>query len=785
MEQVFLEAKMPLTKTFALKNNVLEKTQYPLAKQFKSHRVTITTISDLYKAMIKHSSLGHCMLKGRLHRDLNWESRANSTLPEDDTELVVFDLDNVQGFATPQDYMDSVGLADHSYVVQYSASYKVDPAKTGLSCHIMLMATTVGAVKLKCYLQHLNLTNPILSKQVSLTATDVALSWPLDVTVAQNDKLIYISAPECVGFPDPMPVRIHLVKKSTDVFDIPSDTPNLENTEKARRQKINELRAHKGLASRRFWKMKEDGSVNYVPNPTAVLVTGVKTERGYTYLNLNHGDSWAYYHPEDDPRVISSFKGDGPFRTKDLCPDYWKEVSKDIDYKPVAGVIHMAYRQFSTAQYFNLIYDQNTHDIQIAKANSLTQLEHFMSQYNKPWTGEPTDWEHIYDPTPVAPEAFNRIDGEARTINLYIPPKLLKSYDETKMYQLPDSIWNVIKHACGGHEEFAMNMINGWAYIMQTGNPVHTCMVLHGTTGTGKGIIINEILPRVFGETNISIQKPMVMNEPYNGYMENAQIVVYEEVDAAIIRNAASASSFLKNSITEPTITIRKMYTEPRSIKKRCSIMMTANSAAPVSIPYEDRRFNCAEYQSSKFTTDDQGIDQIRQDCEEFYGFLRQYKYDSDATRKIIQTDARKKIMATSATGLDEFAEEIVKKGNFMYLLDMLPMNIETDVQVGKLPTKEYAQVVALLFSKIHMKEQTIAIFRDELKILLMYLFSNIPENPAKFSSMVKHHRMYMDVVRRDGAVGRGIYVKFKFTDDDLIQASNIYSTTLKGLGNE
>jgi hypothetical protein len=41
--------------------------------------------------------------------------------------------------------------------------------------------------------------------------------------------------------------------------------------------------------------------VRYLANPGETVVTGVKRARGFAYLNLNGGDSWAYFHPEDNP----------------------------------------------------------------------------------------------------------------------------------------------------------------------------------------------------------------------------------------------------------------------------------------------------------------------------------------------------------------------------------------------------------------------------------------------------------------------------------------------------
>lgn len=785
MELVFLEAKMPLTKTFSLKNNVLEKSQYPLIKNFKSHREQCKDLKDFHALITKHAAAGNCLLKGKLHRDLDWESRANSTLSEDTTEWMVFDLDNVQGFSTPDDFMKSIeGMEDVSYVAQYSASYKIDPKKTGLSCHIFFMCDDIVASAAKNWLYKLNFDNPVLSGQVTLTASDVSLSFPLDPTVAQNDKLIYIGNPVCVGFADPMPNRIQLVKKSTNVFSIPVLQINADQVTKERNHLVNSLRAQKGLAQRRSWALKSIGNTSYVPNPTAMTVTGTKAERGFVYLNFNHGDSWAYYHPEGDPRTIHSFKGDGPYLTKEVAPEYWAEIANAVEIAPTGGLIYLAYRHFQSSQYYNVIYNTVTHEIKRARATNLTQLQHFMEQYDRPWSGAPTDWEHVYEANVQSLDGFSRIDGDRKTINMYTPPDALKAYDPAKEYVLPESIWRVMLHACGGNEGFTMHIINGLAYQLQTGKPVPYCVLLHGNTGTGKGIILNEILPRIFGESNVRINKANVLNEQYNGYMEHTQIVAYEEVDSAMVKSVAGTHSFLKNSITEDTITIRKMFHEPYPIERTYSMFMTSNSTAPVYIQRNDRRWNVAEFQPFKLDVDAEFIDQVRNECDEFHGYLRQFEYDAEAIRKIYHTESRERIMATAATGIDEFYHEVIEKGSFMYLLDQLPMELPMDVETHKLPYKSYASLCAKLMGIIHMREQKLAIFRDELKLLMTLCFSNIPQEPAKFTALIKHHHMYMESVRRGEMVGKGLYITFRFTEEEMITATDYYTQKLRIFAN-
>ena len=47
-------------------------------------------------------------------------------------------------------------------------------------------------------------------------------------------------------------------------------------------------------------------------------------------MNLNGGDSWAYWHPEGNCEIIYSFKGELPYATKELLPEYYAQAKADI-----------------------------------------------------------------------------------------------------------------------------------------------------------------------------------------------------------------------------------------------------------------------------------------------------------------------------------------------------------------------------------------------------------------------------------------------------------------------
>ena len=91
-------------------------------------------------------------------------------------------------------------------------------------------------------------------------------------------------------------------------------------------KRIAELRDAMGLPTKKI-KYKVVGTQEVMLQPDESVITETKTERGFVYFNLNGGDSWAYYHPENNPDYILNFKGEPAYLTKELLPDYWQQLT--------------------------------------------------------------------------------------------------------------------------------------------------------------------------------------------------------------------------------------------------------------------------------------------------------------------------------------------------------------------------------------------------------------------------------------------------------------------------
>ena len=330
----FLSAAVPLTKSFSLDaQGNLVKSSYPMVKNFTSYTEQCTSLKDVYDALIKHSALNHCMLKGKLKTPLFNEPRKGSTTTSDETNLLLLDLDDGPWPGHEAFIAAYPALKDTSYVVQQSSSHGFS-TKKGLSCHIfILLDKPINATLIKPWLMSLNIDTPSTRSAITLSNSCAALHWPIDLTTCQNDKLIYIAPPVLLSKDLKAKYnekeRIQFIAKKNSTLPISTFSGiNLESKRKEERTLINELRAKVGyeaLSKTTTWV----GESEVQNKPGLIPITGIRVGDEYTTLNLNGGDSWGYFHPNNDFELIRNFKGELDLFTKQINPEYYRECLQE------------------------------------------------------------------------------------------------------------------------------------------------------------------------------------------------------------------------------------------------------------------------------------------------------------------------------------------------------------------------------------------------------------------------------------------------------------------------
>lgn len=756
MKLTFLEASngTPLTKTFSkTPEGALQKSNYPHVLSFTSHDETVRTIAAFHKALVKHAKHFHCLLKGEVQRPLQNESRAGSTDSAATTQWLCLDFDGVAGIKDVEAMLEALPSqfqgVDH--IIQYSSSMGVDPDK-GLSAHVfMLLDQPYLPSVLKDWLTHINLTTDTLREAIMLSRTKTVLKWPLDITVAQNDKLLYIAPPICRGVKDKFKgERIQLVKgkrrKLTPHLDAVSAERNRANTS----QLLNQLREAEGLP-RRQHKEKVVKGVTVAAQPGQATVTGIKETEDFVYLNLNGGDSWAYYHPVQSPEVLYNFKGEPNYLIRDLMPEYYKEARKKATPDPSElaeeGVHYLAFLDVKSDTYFRGTYNPYTNRHEVHRTSSLKKLQDFLRQHGQPVGDFVPEWdvEFRYDSDFV-------IDEEARRLNTYQPTRYLMDAKPAK--KLPPITEKTIRHMLNYDDEAVEHFLNWLAVIFQHRMKTNTAWVLHGTQGTGKGTLFHKILTPLIGEQYTAKTKLNYYSGEFNGFLEEAVFVLIDECQFSSVDNGGTVMDNIKDYIAEPTIPLRRMRTDVYKVRNYSNFILTANRHDPIQVDPEDRRFNVAPRQEKRLRYTPEEYKAMDKEVQTFANYIMHRKADISKAMEPLMNEQRRILQALTRDSAETVADA-VRSGDFEFLWDNRP---SMDM-AGELMERTRSQLPSYdeALREIIAHEKTGFISRDALHTIFFYTTGNAFETPNKFTKFLGHKGINLKKVKAGGKTTAGL----------------------------
>ena len=761
---------------------------YPMVGAFTSEDHEIETAEDLYALVKDLAADGGCLIKGTLHRHLQDESRAGATVGTDASAWVCFDLDKVEGLQSPKDFMKMIGAAHVSHVVQYSSSYGLtydgEPYDQRLSCHVfMLLDRPVSAPLLKQWLVQLNFQHPVLTKNLSLTKSNVALSYGLDVTTCQNDKLLYVASPVCSEpFKDAIRrTRITLVKGAEPWYEFPAEVHSLEQNRRLVQDMVNELRAAKGMEPRKKDQFKFVGSTEVLKQPGHSVVTSTKEDRGFTYLNLNGGDSWGYYHPTNNHEIVYNFKGEPNYLTKELAPDYYAAVQGTIDAaKRLAAdqaslgaaqapdaqgedqLYYLAFSELSSGAYYRGFYDPVKQDIDLYPAKSETQLRHFLLQYGIELGEYVPTWEVNYDPHQDC-----SIDIAGQYINLYRPSKLVP--EAGNWLPVQRLIAHVLADPEGVDGTLTQHFIEWLRCIVQLKRRTTKGWVLQGVQGTGKGILFQRVLRPILGDSNCQQVTTATLQEATNGWMQQTLLTLVDEAHLSTIMMAKELNDKLKNWMSEPMIQLREMYKGVREVHNYNNWIFASNHNNPVLIEQSDRRFNVGYYQSQPWHPSEADLAALTAAVPAFYAHLLDGAVDHNILHQVINTAARADAIEMSITDT-AYAIGKLRQGDWQYFWDLLPAN-EALVPPGAFTAHDNfkaALVEILMRAKEPNKKGEVNVATSEMSSILQYALGDVPTAGSRFTRWLARNDLHTYKIWISGSSTRGASLPI-YTTPNLI----------------
>lgn len=700
-------------------------------------------------SLVYFTKLEACMLKGNLARPINNEPRAGLTSSVAPTELLILDYDADAIVNSVDDLLYAIHpeLVETDHIIQWSASAGFSP-KSALRCHVFFMLDKpVSPELLKNWVLDKNYRVPILREQISLSANGMSLKHPLDQTVNQNDKLIFITPPVVRGGEDPIQNRIVINKRANRAF-APIFPASKEQLDEEKLTIIKELRKGMNLPARNP-KTKIVNGEEILTNPGKITVTGQKKERNFIYLNVNGGDSWGYYFSEKNPNVVRNFKGEPFFYLKDAAPELYAEFTKKANGNLEGFPI--VFRDKNTDKYYNAIVEDGVIK-HLATACNKDRLHDFLAQFGVDEPPYIPDWDLVFDPTTTEQYCEAR-----RWMNTFTPTPYILT--EATSDEMPKTLGRVLKHICVDQETYA-HFINWLAFIFQTRKMSKTAWIFHGTTGTGKGFMFHEIICTLFGKKYTQGITLGELDEKFNGYMENKLFVFVDEIDFDHMQNGGRAFEKLKNHITEPTISLRAMRADSVGLTNYTNFIFASNTFAPIPIPDNDRRFNVAPRQENKLPVPKESLRvALSVEMPQLAAYLHNFKVNEDKAQSPLLNEARRILIDTSKTSVEEFFDAL-RNGDLEYFTGSVYAGEEMRMFA---PEEEVRKIVRAWISETQQGNSCKIQATDLGKVYTFMQGGTLSLN--KFGRMCVKNNMPVKSLRFGNQVLRGFEVAFVPTD--------------------
>ena len=723
MEIIFLKAKQKLVKEITTEGTK----PYPLVKSFTSEHYTIEPnkkgFDEFYELLQTHAAAGHALHKGDLKKKLKNESRALMTDRTASTQLLVLDLDGIQfpGAKSKYNTYDIQNIAeafvqylpqefkDVSYIAQASASLGLKSNK--ISLHLFfLLSHTVQPRALKEWLRTLNYEIDFLADQLQLSANGQSISYPLDVSLADNSKLIYIGTPKFTDVQDPVAgnrfVKIDRGSSTLDISHLMQDV-NPEKVYNLSTQIKDGLRKKAGLIkkSEKITTVNVNGvSEQVLQNPDRMSIEICRIADPYVNCNINGGDSGAYYFILTNPHYMYNFKGEPIFEIEKADPEFYQTIFEKYADKidGAKNVKPIILRDFYTDTYFNGVFDSNksqfTDNFPLTPTQK-TSLEGFMRTHNRPMPDYIPDAQVVFDP---ASNSGIQMETAPYHVNLYRKtgymlgastevPELTYGTAESMRKYIPNTM-TLMQHILGNGVTEVEHFINWLAYIYQNKRKTMTAWIFTGVPGTGKGLFVHKILKPLFGEQQVPMRSLENIEEQFNLYMRTALFLVVDEFRMGDSGNTGRMADKLKHQVTEPTLTIRAMRTNQIELPSFCNFIFLTNRADAVKIEEGDRRYNVAPRQESKLETDHPDfiakLSEVQAELFTFAGLLQKFKVDERMAHTALENDAKKEMKQVSMSVLEEFATAI-KQNNLEYFVEILDIPLTNTFDAGGISTAQ------------------------------------------------------------------------------------------------
>lgn len=725
--------RTPLTKTFSQTFGVITKSSYPNVRDFISHDAEVENITEFFAFICVQASVHNCLVKGRLNRPLNSESRQGATNSQDTTDWIVFDIDHLPGINDAEAFVALLPPEFHnaSYVLQLSSSSGMDD-QNELRAHLFFMLSQpIMAPTIKLWTKQLNLNQPVFAQHLRLAEGGCTLKWPVDISVNQNDKLIYIAPPICREMEDPVAFedRIRLVPKEHGVVQLDVAAINAESIRNTELTKVNELRAAAGLERKKLRFEMIDGHTVIKNADQMTLTAPPFEERGFMYFPVG-SNRHTYYHPLGDHEFLYSFKDpEIAYPMRIVLPQYFWDCERQTAAETRNGQTILAFRDGRSDVKYIGSYSDDLNFASFNRIRAREDIEDFYKQHHQRTPEIIPTWNYEFNPL-----RNTRIDPENNWLNKFIPSQFM-DITPSGQTNMPFRIERLLKHIMNNDAECYHHFVNWLAFKFQTKTKCKTAWFFQGVEGTGKGVLYNKVLRPLFGADYCHLKRMDALLDRFNAELETSLIWVIDEANIEDFKDDGQIIEKLKNLIVEDQQVIRAMRTDPYNAVNYTDVILFSNRNLAIKISDTDRRYNICPRQNKPLlhVMTREEINDLERELPQMADFLLSMEVDENKAATPLENRAKRDLVSLSRNSHDDFIHHLLA-GDLLFIL----RNVTEASDIASMRAVQNAKDVLVRWADEALTEKDAALSLDDINAVYSGVVSNKTQStPVKMARML------------------------------------------------
>jgi len=202
------------------------------------------------------------------------------------------------------------------------------------------------------------------------------------------------------------------------------------------------------------------------------------------------------------------------------------------------------------------------------------------------------------------------------------------------------------------NKEYKKYFLNWLAYVFITHKKTMNTIIFKGIEGTGKGLLFEKIIQKVFPINQTTVISNDELNNSFNEFLENKSFIIANEVQD--YTNKKSVYEKLKQWITDEMVNLNAKHTRMRNATNFVNFLIFSNNDYPVPITITDRRYSVIntsdeklEILSEKYLNLNiiEYVERLKNEVELFLYELAKYNFNELEAKKILINKERENII--------------------------------------------------------------------------------------------------------------------------------------------